>query len=285
MLSKSSEGGAPRAAQPGLAPCSATGASGTLFAALYGELRPHRRGNDEAASEDAYSLFYRRSLAMGWLTVSGKLGEVNSVGLWGMNDAGQGSPGGGLGSSLAAWFQVSVGMLPGQRSLPVQPFLCCVDDVVGRLGALQLEAVHLLLPAQMLDVKVGTESLTSSAYTAGWFSDAGPRSLAEVLVTLDSGQDPTIPRIAPELLRWLRQTDQDVFLCDSYSLTDHVPLASRPPFGDHFWHGPPLNRATFRGTLAEWSLDALGWLAALLVDSAVRHGANTPLLLTASRVS
>ena len=52
-------------AQPGLAPGSRRDA-GTMFAALYGELVPHP-WRDPESELDAYSLFYHRSVAMGWL--------------------------------------------------------------------------------------------------------------------------------------------------------------------------------------------------------------------------
>ncbi len=42
---------------------------------------------------------------------------------------------------------------------------------------------------------------------------------------------------------------------------------------------------TFRGTLAEWSLDVLGWLAAFLADGASRHGVSTQLMFTADRTA
>jgi hypothetical protein len=47
--------------------------------------------------------------------------------------------------------------------------------------------------------------------------------------------------------------------------------------------GTSRHRVTFRGTLAEWSLDALGWLAVFLADVSSRHGVSTLLMLTADR--
>jgi hypothetical protein len=38
------------------------------------------------------------------------------------------------------------------------------------------------------------------------------------------------------------------------------------------------------GTLVEWSLDALGWLATLAAAAASHHGASTPWMLTVNRV-
>jgi hypothetical protein len=103
-------------------------------------------------------------------------------------------------------------------------------------------------------------------------------------MTLDSGQDPSIHSAAPEMLRqWLQEFKQDVFSCGSFSLMDDDDLVLKPVVIDELWLGPPHRRATFRGTLAEWSLDALGWLAAFLADASSRQEVSTPLMLTASR--
>lgn len=126
-------------ARPGLAPGSC-GVAGTLFAALYGELKPHPDRNPET-DRDPFIQFHDRSQAMGWLDC-----------LWGMNDAGREHPLAAPGSSLVTWFQASVGTVPGDRPLPVQPFLRCAGDVTDRLGALQLQAAQVLLPAHVLDI-------------------------------------------------------------------------------------------------------------------------------------
>ncbi|MFV2196824.1 hypothetical protein [Nocardiopsis sp. LOL_012] len=34
------------------------------------------------------------------------------------------------------------------------------------------------------------------------------------------------------------------------------------------------------GTVAEWSLDALGWLVAFVVEAGAQHGLRTPLVIT-----
>ncbi len=51
-------------------------AAGTMFAALYGELVPHA-WRDPESEHDAYSLFYHRSLAMGWLDDRGAGGGLD----------------------------------------------------------------------------------------------------------------------------------------------------------------------------------------------------------------
>ncbi|MGL5824400.1 MAG: hypothetical protein ACRCYU_06125, partial [Nocardioides sp.] len=81
------------APQPGLAPGGFRSA-GTMFVALYGKLTLHP-WLDPVADQDAYSLFYQRSLAMGWLIEQARgpgLGStegeaVSLAGGWAMNDA------------------------------------------------------------------------------------------------------------------------------------------------------------------------------------------------------
>jgi hypothetical protein len=237
-------------ARPGLAPGS-PGVSGTLFAALYGELTPRPE-----TGRDPYIRFHDRAQAMGWLDT-----------LWGMNDAGREHPLAAPGSGLVAWFQVGVVGGP----LPVQPFLRCAGDVAEQLGELDLRAVQVLLPAHCLP---RTAQLSSLA-TAAWFDDV--RSATPVYVTVDSGQNPVIPAVAPRIHRSLAR--QDVFRCES--LAERTPLP--PPMHDTFWSGPPRHRVTFRGTLCEWSPDAIGWLGGFLAELAAGEGAGVPLLLTVER--
>src|SRR5215831_16917131 len=167
-----------------------TAVAKSMYAALYGELAPH--APLDGLSQDAYSLFYARSAAMGWLTPAV---EGASGGLWGMNDA-EAGPGSGPRPSRVAWFQVVLtGPAPG-KLLPVQAFLACASDVIARLGTLRLEAVQLLLPER--DAPVGGQPASPSGMRVArplldalsWFADSDPRLQARVRVTLDGGPDP-----------------------------------------------------------------------------------------------
>lgn len=286
-------------ARPGVAPDSSGRPAGTMFAALYGELAVHPWRDAAAASQDPYSLFHHRSLAMGWLTDTGTVAEVRTdpttgreeerrvadvgaEGLWDMHEAGPDQPGSGPDSSWVAWFQVGTDPVPADRPLPVHPFLCCAGDVVAQFGTLRLQTVQVLLPVQDLHA-TPRRAVMPSLHTIGWFSERDPGSRAQVRVTVDSGQEPAIAAAAPEILSWLQRDEQDAFVCDSYSLADHDPLPEQHPAIEYHWNGPSLHRATFRGTLVEWSLDAVGWLAGFLADASARHDVTTPLLLTASR--
>lgn len=258
----------------------------TMFAALFGELVLHRRaGAPGEVSQDAYSLFYARSSAMGWLTPAV---EGASDGLWGMNDA-EAAPGSGAPPSRVAFFQVVLTEPNLAKLLPVQPFLACAGDVMARLGSLRLEAVQVLLPERDADEDAqfaspsGMRVASSLLSACNWFADCAPRLRAPVRVTLDGGPDPSIRAAAPAILQWVQEVYPDVFVGDSLSLADDDHLILRPiPFRDATSHAVH-HRVSFRGTLAEWSLDALGWLAAFLADGASRQGVSTRLMLTADR--
>jgi hypothetical protein len=255
-----------------------------MFAALHGELELHPWRDTLVAPPDAYSLFVARSSAMGWLT---EAVQHTSGGFWGMNDAGQ-NPHSGSRPSRIAWFQVSLtDPVRAGRPLPVEAFLSCAGDVVARIGTMRLQAVQVLMPVQILGEPEGTSSRMNSAMVllqeAGWFAGCDPHMKTQVQVAVDSGQDPSIPSAAPGMLRWMQELKQSVFLCDSLSLTDNEDMVLGPAVIDELWLGPAHHRATFRGTLAEWSLDAVGWLASFLAEASFQHGVSTPLMFTASR--
>lgn len=259
----------------------------TMFAGLFGELAFHPRPDIVGERlEDAYSLFHARSAAMGWLTPAQ---EGATGGLWGMNDA-EAAPALGQQPQRVASFQVMLtGPVPGNLP-PVQPFLACASDVVARLGTLRLDAVQVLLPERD-PPEEETPASPSGLRVAwplvdalNWFSDCDPRLRASVRVTLDGGADPSIHAAAPAILQWAQEVCQDVFVPESLSLADEDHLILRPiPFEDPA-HDAVHHRVTFRGTLAEWSLDALGWLAAFFAEANSRHGVNTRLMLTADRI-
>lgn len=248
----------------------------TMFATLYGELTLHPWRDPVAVMSDAYRLFYARSSAMGWLT---KAAEHASIGAWAMNDAGQ-NPDSEAQGTHRIWFQVSVSdPLPADQPLPVQPFLACADDVVARMGTLRLDAIQVLLPVQSINKAADEYAVLTDA---GWFSDCNPHLRTRVRATLDGGQNPSIRSVAPGMVQWMQERKQDVFTCDACSLTDDAEILT-PIFGDQLWLGPSQHRATFYGSLVEWSMDAIGWLAAFLANASTQHEVSTALVLTVSR--
>jgi hypothetical protein len=261
-----------------------------MFAALYGELIPHA-WRDPESEHDAYSLFRQRSLAMGWLddratVVRGGGAEDHTLGapgLWAMNDAGWHHPLAAPGAPLISWFQVEAGAVAGDRPLPVQPFLRCAENTTARVGTPYLSAVQVLLPVQGLDASSRPPYATvPSMGTIHWFAERDPRSRTPVEVSINSGRDPSIPAVAKQLTDRLGHLDQDVFVCGSHDVAGRDDVLP-PPFPDSFWNGPPLHGVVLRGELAEWSCDAVGWLAEVVADSVAQLGVRSPLLLTVTR--
>lgn len=221
---------------------------------------------------------------MGWLT---KAAEGATGSFWGMNDAGQLGPDPDAQSPYAAWFQVALPRLVSPAEpLPLQPFLSCVGDVVDRMGTLRLEATQVLLPVQSIDGLADTslreDGLFAPLSSAGWFFDGDPHAITRVQVVLDGGENPMIRSVASDLFHWLQTIKQTVFVCEAFSLTDDTNVV-KPAFIDALWVGPPQHPVTFYGTLIEWSLDALGWLATFLAGAGFKFGVTTPMLLTVSR--
>lgn len=273
-------------ARPGIAP-TACRTAGTMFAALYGELVPHTWRESE---HDAYQLFHQRALAMGWLDDRASAGNASerrtivAPGLWAMNDAGWSHPLLVPASELISWFQVEASAVADDRPLPVQPFLRCAQDTTERVGAVRLTAVQVLLPVQGIDAAVRPPyALVPSTQTPDWFGECDPRSRTTVQVRIDSGRDPSVSAVAVQLADTFSLPDQNVFMGgpDERVSPDNFPA---PPFDDLFWNGPPLHGMTVSGELAEWSCDAVGWLAETVADSAAHLGVHSPLLLTVVRV-
>ncbi|MEU9856340.1 hypothetical protein [Streptomyces sp. NPDC047974] len=276
-------------AQPGVAP-TARPTAGTMFAALYGERVPHA-WHDPASEHDAYRLFLQRSLAMGWLddragTEQGNTSGGHTLaapGLWAMNDAGWNHSLAAPGANLISWFQVEASASADDRPLPVQPFLRCVQETTERIGAVRLTAVQVLLPVQGIDASARPPyAMVPSMRTPDWFGECDPRARVSVKVRIDGGLDPSIPMLAPQLARRVVPPDQHVF---AGGIEERFPSEGfpTPPFDDRFWNGPPKHGVTLSGELAEWSCDAVGWLAATVADSAAHIGIRTPVLFTAVR--
>lgn len=269
------------AAEPGMVPA-APRSAGTMFAALHGELVPHAGREPELA---AHSLFYHRSLAMGWLDDRSAGGGFEdrmhrASGLWSMNDAGWNDSSDTSGSELISWFQVEASAVADDRPLPVQPFLRCAEDATARVGTLNLSAIQVLLPVQGLDSSSRPPYAPVPAIqTVPWFAQGDPGSGTAVEVNINSGRNPLIPAVAMQLTEHLNHLDQHVFLCRSHHVAapdDVLP----PPFDDSFWNGPPRHGVVLLGELAEWSCDAVGWLAEVVADLAAHLGVRSPLLLT-----
>ncbi len=264
----------------------------TLFAALHGQLFTDARKSE--GDEDPYSLFYKRSLAMGWLDdrqIRVARGgreeeEVGAPGLWSMNDAGYGTTRPGSAErSPAVWFQVGVEPLPLERPIPAQPFARCIEDVVRWLGGINLEALQLLLPIQLLNVGKRHElGLAPSLQTMDWVVGRGNSwPSAHVPITIEilpASQLP--PMIASGLAEDFDGYASGVFRPSSVQIAPSEPIM-RPALPDFFWGGPVGGGFRIEGHIREWDFETLGWLASFLCDSCVRRGLVGPVFVTLSR--
>lgn len=273
-------------AQPSIDPATRRTA-GTMFAALYGRLTRHPwRGSEPDG--DAYSLFYQRSLAMGWLdrresgtSIGGR--QAGASGLWSMNDAGWDHPLAPAEPPLAAWFQVEVEAVAPDQPLPVQPFLRCARDATDRVGVLELATVQLLLPVQGLDVPTRPpEELVASMETVPWFNEWDDQSRVQVGVEVNSGRSPVLLAVAGLFAERLDRLSRNVFVrtSDTYITSETAPP---PLFGDSFWNGPPSHGLTLQGELSEWSVDAIGWVSEVIAELSAHLGIRSPLLVTVTR--
>lgn len=252
-----------------------------VIVVLHGELQLHPRRDPHADFADLYGLFYPRSSAMGWLTEAVEGGAKG--GFWGMNEAEyDASP--GRSPHEIAWCQVDLTNPDATGRVPLQPLLTCLGDSVARIGTAQISAIQIALPA----LEPGRSSSDSAlrALTGDdscWFLDSDPQSTTRIRITLDGGRHPRIHAAAPNMLEWMMRA-QRVASFDSLLPPDDDLDPPNPYFEADTWPGPPQHRTTMRGTLAEWSLDALGWLAALVAAAASHHGVSAPWMLTVKRV-
>ncbi|MDK1476746.1 hypothetical protein QNO07_25655 [Streptomyces sp. 549] len=255
-----------------------------MFAALYGTLAPHSWHSADS-EPDAYSLFHDGSIAMGWLddTSAGGGSEdrmTRAPGLWGMNDAGWDHPLETAGTGLIAWFQVEASAVADDRPLPVRPFLRCAEAATARAGTQDLSAVQLLLPVQGLDpASRPPYAPVPAMLTKEWFAQSAPHARTRVQVHISSGQNPAFPGLSQQLADHIAHLDQDVFTYEIHEVADHDAVIP-PPIDDGAWDGPPRHSVTMRGELAEWTVDAIGWLSEVIADCYASLGLRTPLLLT-----
>lgn len=255
-----------------------------MHAALYGDLTLHPGISGEP---DLYGLFYARSAAMGWLTPAA---EHASGGIWGMNDA-EAGPHAGPDPACVAYFQVVLTGSFADGLLPVQPLLAAARDSLARVGTLRLDAAQVLLPERKQPSPGSAASPSGHSLAsplidaANWFDYRSPDRLAKIRVTLDGGPDPAVSSAVSDLAERLRGLRPSVFTCESWSLDqdDHLTLWPAPFDADD--SSFPHHRVSLRGTLPEWSLDSLGWLAAMLSDVITRQGITSPMMFSADKVA
>lgn len=139
------------------------------------------------------------------------------------------------------WFQVDI--TSDSSLLPLIPLCACAGAVIYRLGTFRLDAMELQLPAP----KGAPATIPSELFSAaGWFGNCAASDRAGIDVKI-GGVDVSV------VANWMRPFVQDVFVCDD------------------------VTTATLRGTIVEWSLDALAWTAAFIAYGCHTTGVDVPL--------
>lgn len=242
--------------------------SPTILFALHGRFALHP-WLDGSTVADAYGLLHTRSRLMGRTTSPV---DPGAVALWEMNEAGQDWYASELGARVA-WFQI--GLPPGRDA--ILPVLAAVTEgaaAVGRVGALELGAVQVLVPLQV------RSRANHLAIGADWFVHDDPQARTQVRVEVDAGEPHALSgedlRSVLDRLRleYVRFDDADPL---------HTPLTLAPEgFGDE-WMGPTRTPIAFDATIPAWTVDAVGWLVTVVVECCGMVGAGGPVQVTVSR--
>ncbi|MGI8665607.1 MAG: hypothetical protein ACR2N4_06205 [Jatrophihabitans sp.] len=253
----------------------------TMSVAVDGRLTVHpwlrteirQLGGDGAqlsvADQDVFSLIVARSKARGLASFSGD--EPPSV-RWGHNDAGGDWTQDGMVRRLA-WFQCAV---PGQplvgRRLPIQPAFSVLDDLLSLTGAIDLRAVHAVVP-----VAAAPDGRFDLAAMARWFDFAHPETTRLVSVALSApGSDPAT--FTP-LLELVRTRSVDRIDPENAEIAALPPF--EPPYGMPWLLGPGERvQLAMRCALPTWSIDAASWLVEILIEALRELQATGPVAIS-----
>lgn len=230
-------------------------------------------------SEDAYSLFLRRSAAMGWLTWAS---NPSDGGLWGANEAAlepSAEP-----PSRVGLFQV-VRTNVAEDGVPLQAFFACVSQVLSRLAHAELSAIVCAIPAETVDEgqaasPAGLRIAKAVLEGGRFFADLPTESRVAIRATLETGEVAADPDRIEALRTWLRAMSRGLFVCESVEFSRE---SVGYPYSSNDVETQGYDAIVALGQLGEWSLDALGWLTAFIADGASRNGFDQPLRLTIAR--
>lgn len=243
----------------------------TVHPWLLGEIRAGHGENAQHSilDEDVFSLIVARSKACGLASFSGD--EPPSV-RWGHNDAGGDWTQDGAVRRLG-WFQCAVPAHPlAGRRIPVQPALAVLDDVLSLVGAVELTAVHAIVP-----LAAAPDGRFDLAAMARWFDFADPDTAQAVSVAL-SVPAGDLGRFEP-LLGLIRARSMDRL--DPTSVDEAELPAGPQPYG-MAWLLRPGERAQLglRCTLPTWSIEASSWLLEIVVEALRELGERDPVAIS-----
>lgn len=242
----------------------------TAFLAVRGSMHVHDWVDPTASDEDAYSLFTRRSVAMGWSDSA--MSSTSGGRTWTVVDAGQDWSAGA--SKRLGWWQVTV-PVPAATSVPVQALMACAQACLDRIGTADVTVMELLAPITAAPSRVGHVVAASA-----WFALAPPTARAGFELCLDVGAGSA--SVAPQaLLEAVQRLHTGPFVFARVRESDLEGDLDAP--ADELWFTPAPSRTVVSGSCPEWGLDAAGWLAALVLEVAREIGVTGMVRLQVRR--
>lgn len=245
----------------------------------YGPFRSGPVPESDEHRQDLYSIFMSRATSMGWSEAVSR--ESTGRPLWGMADAGVEACEDDATRSTA-WVHV-VPLVDQIRrvGLPIQPFVQCTVDSIGRLGCSELELIRLGVP-------LGIHAFSRAALFGGlnWFMHVPAESAVMVGVEIavdGTGVDSFAKGdLATALSRW---HISPFAIVDG---TDRKPTVylnggdSNPTAGQRM-AVPVVETIYFRAP--EWSPESVGWILAAVADTAHRLGFCRRAIISAARAT
>jgi len=178
-----------------------------------------------------------------------------------------------------AYFKVGGSGRSENRGMPIMPRVSCAGDALARIGLLDLRGIELCISPRVTRLPLG--GLVSGL---NWFNICDPDGRRRIRVLIEGAVDDRPERRAVEALAALQQTNTGAFLFESVSFDGRRRTADGSlAVVDGIRLDP--GRFNLIASTPEWSLDALGWVAAMVAEVCRSVGAtSSPISIRITRV-
>lgn len=162
-----------------------------------------------------------------------------------------------------------------EARVPVQALAACAQACLDRIGTAAVAAVDLVVPVPSAPSGLGQVVTTSQ-----WFALAPPTARAAFEVSLDVGVDSPAVQ-AHSLLERLQRLHTAPFAF--HHVRESEVEDDRAATVDDLWFTPARSRTVVGGSCPQWSLEAAGWSAALVLEVARELGSAGMVRLQVTR--
>lgn len=236
----------------------------TLVVALDGRVQRHDSSAHRTVDEDVYSLVVARSRALGLAHLSP---SSMSPTRWSHADAGGILDDGGNAGQLG-WLQVHVANLPEQRA-PVWPAINCLEAVIARYGAFDMDACHALIPLTSHTTRAPVDDLVMN-----WF-EVEEQAEHDVAVTVRASTAVDLEHLA------LTLSSRGAGLIEQ---RDTANVVANDADMRMEWMVPePRTKVILPCRVARWSPDFAAWITEVVVDEAVNRGERGTIRVSVRR--